>query len=212
MVAPTDNSLEKNFYNSSHHSGGIIIDIGTGDGLFVYQCARQNPDKFYIGIDPNVQQLKKISEKIYRKPSKGGAPNALFIQSAVDDLPPELDGVATEVHVHFPWGTLLKSVASGDAQVLGNIRRVCEPQALLEVVLGLDPERDASEIARLELPAMTLDFINNVLAPKYLESGFNMTERGIISGEDWPAIQSSWAKRLRGKTTRPITYWVAVAI
>jgi tRNA G46 methylase TrmB len=25
---------------------GVVIDIGTGDGLFVYQCARENPNKF----------------------------------------------------------------------------------------------------------------------------------------------------------------------
>jgi tRNA G46 methylase TrmB len=49
---------------------GVVIDIGTGDGRFVYQSARQNPKKFYIGIDPNVRPLEKISEKIYRKPSK----------------------------------------------------------------------------------------------------------------------------------------------
>jgi len=30
----------------------VIIDIGTGDGRFVYQSARRNPNKFYIGIDP----------------------------------------------------------------------------------------------------------------------------------------------------------------
>jgi 16S rRNA (adenine(1408)-N(1))-methyltransferase len=46
---------------------GVIIDIGTGDGRFVYQSARRNPKKFYIGIDPNVRPLEKISEKICRR-------------------------------------------------------------------------------------------------------------------------------------------------
>ena len=50
----------------------MIIDIGTGDGRFVYQSARRNPNKFYIGIDPNTRPLTKISEKIHRKPAKGG--------------------------------------------------------------------------------------------------------------------------------------------
>ncbi|HEU4794362.1 MAG TPA: methyltransferase domain-containing protein, partial [Pyrinomonadaceae bacterium] len=111
----------------------MIVDIGTGDGRFVYQSARQNPKKFYIGIDPNVSRLEKISEKIYRKPAKGGAPNALFIQAAVEDLPAELDGVADELHVHFPWGSLLRAVAAGDVAVLRNLRRICAPGALLEV-------------------------------------------------------------------------------
>jgi hypothetical protein len=53
----------------------VIIDIGTGDGRFVYRSVRRNPNKFYIGIDPNVRPLEKISEKIHRKPNKGGAPS-----------------------------------------------------------------------------------------------------------------------------------------
>jgi len=63
----------------------------------------ENPQRFYIGIDANAQPLEKISEKIYRKPTKGGLPNVLFVQAAVEALPPELDGVADEIHIHFPW-------------------------------------------------------------------------------------------------------------
>jgi ubiquinone/menaquinone biosynthesis C-methylase UbiE len=76
----------------------VIVDIGTGDGRFVYQCARENPNKFYIGIEPNVRPLEKISEKIHRKPDKGGAPNVLFVQAAVEALPSELNAIADEVH------------------------------------------------------------------------------------------------------------------
>ena len=91
MVAPSDNWIKPPSTNSSGHTGeGVIIDIGTGDGRFVYQSARQNPTKFYIGIDPNTRPLEKISEKIYRKPAKGGAGNVLFIQAAIEDLPAEL--------------------------------------------------------------------------------------------------------------------------
>ena len=69
-----------------------MIDLGTGDGLFVYQSARENPRKFYIGIDPSPRPLEKISEKIHRKAEKGGLPNALFLQASLEDLPRELDG------------------------------------------------------------------------------------------------------------------------
>src|ERR1044071_8966443 len=88
--------------NLSRHTGeGVIVDIGTGDGRFVYQSARQNPKKFYIGIDANPSQLEKISQKIHKKPHKGGLANAIFLQVSVEDLPSELDGVADEVHIHF---------------------------------------------------------------------------------------------------------------
>lgn len=81
MAVPSDNSIKPPSIDSSNHTGqGVIIDIGTGDGRFVYHSVRRNPNKFYIGIDPNTRPLEKISEKIHRKTAKGGAPNALFIQ------------------------------------------------------------------------------------------------------------------------------------
>lgn len=188
-----------------------MIDIGTGDGLFVYQSARRNPQKFYIGVDANPRPLEKVSEKVHRKPSKGGLANVLFIQAAVEDLPAELDGVADEVHVHFPWGSLLRVVAAGEQEVLRNLRRICALGALLEVVIGFDPERDSSEIARLELPVLSLEHIDSVLAPEYRRAGFEIFERGIIASSEWPEFQTSWAKRLKGNTSRALIYLIARA-
>ncbi len=217
MAAPTDNSRSESLTNLSDLTGestgeGVIIDIGTGDGRFVYQSARRNPKKFYIGIDPNVRPLEKISEKIYRKPAKGGAPNVLFIQASVEDLPAELDGVADEVHVHFPWGSLLRAVATGDAAVLRNLRRVCARGALLEVVLGLDPLRDQTEIERLGLVPPTLDYIDQVLFPAYYIAGFEILEREILPTTAWSHFDTSWAKRLQRNEQRPIIYLIARAV
>ena len=212
MVAPSDNSINAPSTNSFDHTGeGVIIDIGTGDGRFVYQSARRNPNKFCIGIDPNTRPLEKISEKIHRKPAKGGAPNVLFVQSALEDLPSELDGVANEVHVHFPWGSLLRAVATGDAALLQNLRRICADDALLEVVIGIDPVRDKSEIERLGLRTLTLETIDDELRPPYLAAGFEIVERGIIAASEWPEFETSWAKRLHGNDQRPITYLIARA-
>ena len=213
MAAPSDNWIKAPSTNSSDHTGeGVIIDIGTGDGRFVYQSARQNPNKFYIGIDPNARPLEKISEKIHRKPAKDGAPNVLFIQSAVEDLPAELDGVANEVHVHFPWGSLLRAIATADLRVLQNLRRICSEGALLEVVIGLDPVRDESEIERLGLTPLSLEFIDDQLVPVYRSAGFQIFERGVLSASEWPELNTSWAKRLQGNERRSITYLIARAI
>lgn len=190
-----------------------MIDIGTGDGLFVYNFARKNPRKFYIGVDANPRPLEKVSEKIYRKPAKGGVPNALFVQAAVEDLPAELEGVADEVHVHFPWGSLLRAVAIGDVGVLGQLQRVCSSGALLEVIIGLNPDRDAAEMERLGVPAITLAYIDAELTPRYREAGFEVLERGVVSASDWGRLCTSWAKRLRGGGTaaRSVFYLIARA-
>ena len=212
MAVPSDNWINAHSNNSSHHTGeGVIIDLGTGDGRFVYQSARENPNKFYIGIDPNTRPLQKISERIHRKPEKGGATNVLFIQAALEDLPSELDGVANELHVHFPWGSLLRAVASGENEVLRNLRRVCADGALLEVVSGLDPERDQSEIERLGLTPLSLEFVDEVLIPRYASAGFETIERAVLGPAAWPDFNTSWAKRLQGNERRSITYLMARA-
>lgn len=193
MVAPSDRSKNLPLKNLSPLTGeGVIVDIGTGDGRFVYQSARQNPNKFYIGIDPNVRPLEKISEKIHRKPAKGGAPNVLFIQAAVEDLPPELDAVADEVHVHFPWGSLLRSFASGDIDVLTNVRRICAPGALLEVVIN--------------------DYIADQSIGRYRSAGFEVLEHGSVSAAQWSEFETTWARRLKQNENRSVVYLIARAV
>ena len=71
------------------------------------------------------------------------------------------------------------------------------------MVIGLDPERDQSEIERLGIEPLTLEFIDNVLAPKYAAAGFRIVEKGIIPAAEWPRLNTSWAKRLRGNERRP---------
>ena len=203
---------EHSMTSSPPTGGGVIIDLGTGDGSFVYQSALRHPDRFYIGIDAQSSALEKISEKIHRKPAKGGAPNVLFIQAAVEDLPPELDGVADEVHAHFPWGSLLRALALGDEVALRNLRRVCAPGAWLEVVIALDPERDRAEIERLGLSPLSLEFLETTLIPRYRAAGFDVVEYGSLPPSEWPQLQTSWARRLRGATSRPLNFLIARAV
>ena len=192
--------------------GGVIIDLGTGDGSFVYQSARRHPDRFYIGIDAQSSAMEKVSEKIHRKPEKGGAANILFIQAAVEDLPPELDGVADVIHAHFPWGRLLRALALGDEAVLRNLRRACAPGAWLEVVIALDPERDRAEIERLGLCPLSLEFLETTLIPRYRAADFEVVEYGSLPPSEWPQLQTSWAKRLRGATARQLSFLIARAV
>jgi 16S rRNA (adenine(1408)-N(1))-methyltransferase len=189
----------------------VIVDIGTGDGRYVYRSARANPDKFYIGIDAQPQALEKISERIHRKPEKGGLRNVLFVQAPVEELPPELNQVADEIHIHFPWGSLLRSVAIGDKEVLGCLRRIAVPGAWLEIIMGIDEIRDTAEVARLELPPLTEEYVRSTLIPRYEMAGFKVEESGISSDAEWPHIETTWAKRLRNNSRRQLLFIIAKA-
>ena len=188
------------------------MDIGTGDGHFVYQSARSNPHKFYLGIDVNPAALEKISEKAHRKPAKGGAPNLLFVHSPVENLPVELSGVADEIHIHFPWGSLLRAVYGGEETVLRGLRRICAPDALLEVVIGVDQQRDRSEIDRLGLENISEDHLRCNLTPRYAHAGFEVYESGVLQAGEWPCLNTAWAKRLQMNPTRKLLYLIAHAV
>jgi len=134
------------------------------------------------------------------------------VHAAVEALPSELNGVAGEVYVHFPWGSLLAAVATGEEAVLCNLRRICAPQARLKIFMSLDSERDRSEIERLGLPQMSPVFLKTVLRPRYEKAGFEILEAEMLSDFARPEIRTSWAKRLRDNKQRALIYICARAV
>jgi len=80
--------------------------------------------------------------------------NLLYVRSAVEDLPRALAGAADRVTVVLPWGSLLAAVAQPSVGVLHGIRDLCQPEAVLTIVLGVDPVRDQAELRRLVLASL----------------------------------------------------------
>jgi hypothetical protein len=130
------------------------------------------------------------------------------VQAAVEDLPEEFDDSADEIHIHFPWGSLLKAVCVGDPTVLSSLHRIAAPECLLEIVIGIDPERDASEISRLGIPELNSKYFNEVLIPRYKAAGLEFVESGEMSADEWSQMETSWARKLRGGDKRKVTYLV----
>jgi len=212
VAALSDNSTGKNSNVLLHPTGeGVVIDIGTGDGRYVSTAASKNPNKFFIGIDANAKPLEKPSMKATRKPGKGGLPNAMFVQTAIEDLPEELNGVADEIHIHFPWGSLLRAVATGDEEIIKSLRRISAPGCLFEVVIGIDPERDKTEVERLGIPEITPIFLHSYLVPKYKAAGFDLLDCESLTCSEWSHLETSWAKRLVGNDNRSVWYLVFTA-
>jgi 16S rRNA (adenine(1408)-N(1))-methyltransferase len=150
--------------------------------------------------------------KATRKPPKGGLSNALFVQAAVEDLPPELDAIANEIYINFPWGSLLRAVVTGDEIVLTGIRRAAAPNCRLEIVIGLDVDRDRSEIRRLELPQMDDGYIQSVLVNKYRAAGFEILEARELRRREWSRLETSWARKLSPSGDRRVRYFKMRAI
>jgi hypothetical protein len=106
---------------------------------------------------------------------------------------------------------LLRAVLMGDESVLQSLRRICAPECLVEIITGIDEERDKSEIERLELPLLSSDYLENILIPKYQAAGFDVLESGVLTASDWSKLETSWARKLQGNNNRQCLYLILLA-
>ncbi len=182
----------------------VEVDIGTGDGRFVYAQAKKNSDIFYIGIDPVAENMFEYASKSALKPSKGGVSNAVFIVAAVEDLPEELNNIADKIHVMLPWGSLLEGIIKGNLHVLENLAKIAKQQAEFEFCFTYDVLREANEIVKRELPIITLDYLKDYLAKKYSVCGFTLKEVNLMTEKELRTYPTTWAKRLGFGRTREV--------
>ena len=170
----------------------VVVDLGTGDGRFVYKNALENPQDFYIGIDPSEKQLQIFSKKAVRRKLT----NVLFVVGSVEILPNELETIANKVYINLPWGTLLQQVIVPTTKNLKNIKQILKTGGNLELVLGYDKEFEPSETKRLELPEISEKLILDSMLPIYQSVGFNLVELIHLEQDELKQIETTWGKKL----------------
>lgn len=169
--------------------------MGTGDGGYAYQLAKNRPGTLVIGTDSNADNLRDISHKAARKPSKGGLPNILFGQIVLEQAPGELAGFADSLSVLLPWGSLLQAVACPNIEALARLRSLCKTNADLLIIFGYSPMTDARMVQELELPSLTDEWIHGSLVHCFLEANFKVRAKRI-STKEIQELPTTWAKKL----------------
>lgn len=182
--------------------------MGTGDGRLPLAWARETPERLFIGVDANAAGLRELSGRAARERRS----NVAYVRAAAEALPSELDGIADRVTVVLPWGSLLAAVALPSMEVLGGLRRVCQPAALFTVVLGSDPSRDQVELRRLGLPPLDARTLAARIAPGYEAVGLRVAGVRVMSAADVARFPSSWARRLAFGGTRSFVQVTARAV
>jgi 16S rRNA (adenine(1408)-N(1))-methyltransferase len=176
----------------------VIIDLGTGDGRAVLAAAARDSGSLVLGVDANAASMAESSRRAYRSPRKGGMPNAVFVVSAAEALPAELEGSADQVTVLFPWGSLLRGALGLDEGVADAIARLLKPGGRLRVVLSVAPRDGIAEIPCLDESAVA------DVARRQACHGLDLVAAGLATAEDLARIRSSWAGRLRSDPSRAV--------
>jgi len=157
----------------------VLLDLGAGDGRYVLDRARREAGCFVIGVDACREHL--------REPSRRAPHNALFVIANALQLPDELNGIANEITVNFPWGSLLRALLDGDRALLGGIERVSLPAAQLCVRLNISALAEAG---------VALDHGVELVRRAFDANGFLSQRPRTLGQAELRSLASSWAKRL----------------
>jgi 16S rRNA (adenine(1408)-N(1))-methyltransferase len=130
----------------------VLVDIGTGDGAYPYRYAREHPDTLCVGMDPNRDGMREYAARAARKPARGGLRNVLYVVAAIERPPPELEGVAHRITVHFPWGSLLRGLIVPDPHILTQVRHLAIPGCQVEILYNYTALTDPAAAASQGIP------------------------------------------------------------
>lgn len=157
----------------------IILDLGTGDGLYVHYLAGNFPDSFVIGVDACRENLREYS--------RAKLPNALFVIASAQNLPQELNGVVSHITINFPWGSLLESLLTGDSMLMRRLELISRSTTSIEVRLNGDA---------LVEQGWTLEAGADQIYDNLIQTGWQVKTPKLINAHALRDFPTTWAKRL----------------
>lgn len=188
------------FIRQSSEFAHVVVDLGCGDGRFVYKNALTDPNHLFIGIDPAIKQADEYAKKINRHKVK----NAAFMSGSFELLPKEVLRLADKLYVTLPWGTLLRAIVRPTPQTVTTLKFLLKPTAELELLFGYNPKLELSQTTRLDLPVMDSNYVASEIVPVFEQNGFKLKEFKTVSGNELKNVESNWGKRISATENRQI--------
>lgn len=181
----------------------VHIDLGTGDGLFAWRLAKEAKDTAVIGIDAAKDSLREGSSRAIKKPSRGGAPNAIFLCDNVLEMDNTFEGKADTVSVNFPWGSLLQAVSIPFDDFVVKMASLIKEGGELHQHINMHVFNDDEQRKSLGLPVLDDDYMKEKLIPVYENAGLKFLEYFFIPAGQKTEVASTWGGRLTRNSSRP---------
>jgi hypothetical protein len=159
--------------------------VGAGDGRFVLSRASEHPEELVLAIDASHAAMRESSWRAGRR----RIPNAVFVASSLEQLSAELQGLASLVTVHFPWGSLLEAAVGRDPAGAEGLAELVGPAGRLRLLVSASSRDAARGAAELDPEA---------IVDSYRRRGFVVDACREATLTDVDAARSSWGRRLLG--------------
>lgn len=169
-----------------------FLDIGTGDGRYVYKNALENTNNLYIGIDP-AKNIEDYQREINRKRLK----NAVLIQSSIENYNPDFKDFFDEISIILPWGNLLKYCVTVDLSFFEKISKWLKNEGAIKIIFGFNEELEEKQTKKLNLKNL------NDKEVEFLKENYSkIPNLQLISFEnvfylDLETVETTWAKKLK---------------
>jgi 16S rRNA (adenine(1408)-N(1))-methyltransferase len=174
----------------------VIIDLGTGDGRAALALAEAEPTTLVIGVDADASSMAETSRRAARR---AAVPNVLFVVASAEAPPSELLGLADEVRILFPWGSLLRGLLGHDERVARGIAALARPGARVSATISITARDGVGETS--ELDASAVAELGRALGP----AGLRLTGSHRVDRDEVRATRSTWGRRLLGASgERPV--------
>lgn len=185
------------FLNKIENYSECIIDLGTGQGSFVYFNALENKDKFYIGLDSCRDSMKKYGIKQY----KNKVNNLMYVVMNAQKLHEVLYNKFREIYINLPWGSLLQGIFKEELKIIEGISKLSKSKCKINICFSYDEKFEKNEIEKRELPELNESYFKNVFIPTYNKYGIEVESIEYIS-KDKLSFQSKWMKILTESKSR----------
>jgi 16S rRNA (adenine(1408)-N(1))-methyltransferase len=142
--------------------------------------------------------MAESSRRAARRTARGGLPNALFVAAAAERLPSEIHGVADELTISFPWGSLLRGVLALDETAAAGIASLLAPAGVATAMFSIE-DRDG-----LDLPRLDADGACEAVRERWSDHGLQVRGLRRASAAEIAATRSTWARRLAAGRDRAV--------
>lgn len=187
---------KEEFLNKIENYENLVIDLGTGQGAFVYFNAVENKETFYIGLDSCRDSMKKYGVKQY----KNKVQNLIYVVMNAQKIDDILIGKFHEVYINLPWGSLLEGLFKEEFRIIENISKLLREDGIVHICFSYDDKFEKHEIEKRELPYLDEPYFENEFKPLYNKYNIEINSIDLVS-KDGLSFESKWMKVL-GESNR----------
>ena len=178
----------------------VVLDLGTGDGRFVYKKALKEPKALFIGLDPSAKQLAIYAKKAV----KSKVDNTLFIVNSLENIKDEFNGLADKIYVFLPWGTLLQHLIKPTKEYVEKLATILKSEGNIEIILGYTEDSEPTQVERLQLANLSMEYLQANVVTVFKDTGLNLKELVELNKTELATLETTWGKKLAFGQNRPL--------